>query len=429
MFRRDVSGCSPAPPIPAASFPQLLLVSILVSTLSTRIPSLDGLRGLAALTVVLGHARLIVLADPVLQFPGLHPLSEGVGTFSGLAVWLFFVLSGLVLTRLATAHPGFDYGAYVLSRVARLYLPVWAALAFTAVSILLIPRAQNLGLGEWVDAHPPVLSAAGLVADATLVAGTSGTLSPLWTLQWEVLFSLLLVLFIAVLRRIPPSLGVVLGIALATVGARIGSPILLYLPMFAIGVSLALAWPRLSVVADRVRNLGQRQRIHGRGRMRDSPGSAPPRFTPAAALVTVPGLALSVVLCSLGQLLRDSGLPPGWLTALSTASTLTGVTLIVVMVGLDPALIAVFTSRPLRWLGVISFSIYLVHEPILVGAVRLFGSAPSTVLIALVLCFPAAALFARVVERPAHRFSQSLRRVPSPTRQNIPLSRPGSGTN
>lgn len=371
----------------------VLAFPTVTTSTSTRIPSLDGLRGLAALSVVVGHARLIVLADPVLGLPGLHELAEGVGTFSGLAVWLFFVLSGLVLTRLATAHPGFDYGAYVLSRLARLYLPVWAALAFTALSILIVPRVQDLALGEWVDAHPPAITASGLVADATLVAGTSGTLSPLWTLQWEVLFSLLLVLYVAVLRRIPAAAGVGLGIVLATVGARIGSPILLYLPMFAIGVSLALAWPRLAALTAR----------------------ALPGFAPVTVPVRAAGIALSVVLCSVAQFLRLSGLPPGWLTVVGTACTLSGVTLIVLLVGLDPMLVRVFSSRPLQWLGVISFSIYLVHEPILVGAVRLFGTAPGTVLIALLLCFPAAALFARVVERPAHRFSQSLRRARSPT--------------
>ncbi|WP_291049940.1 acyltransferase [Herbiconiux sp.] len=395
-------------------------------TTITRLPSLDGLRGLAALTVVLGHARLILLADPALALPGLHQLSEGVGTVGNKAVWLFFVLSGLVLTRFATGRPGFDYGAYLLSRLARLYIPVWAALAFTALSILIVPRAANLGLGQWIDAHPPGITPAGLVADATLVAGTSGTLSPLWTLQWEVLFSLLLVLYITVLRRVPPVAGVGLGIALATLGACIGSEILLYLPMFAIGVALALGWPRLSALARRLRSKGGR-------RIRDhptptTPSGSTPIPTLAATFVMAAGIALAVALCSLGSILRGSGLDAGWLTIVDTASALAGVTLVVVLVGLAPVLIRVFTSRPLHWLGAISFSIYLVHEPILVGAVRLFGTAPSTVLIALLLCFPAAALFARFVERPAHRFSQSLRRSPAPTRQDIPLSAPQNGT-
>ncbi|WP_440711096.1 acyltransferase family protein [Herbiconiux sp. YIM B11900] len=393
---------------------------------SSRIASLDGLRGLAALTVVLGHARLILLADPVLTVAGLQQVAEGVGVIGNKAVWLFFVLSGLVLTRFATGRSGFDYGAYLLSRLARLYLPVWAALALTATSLLIAPRVANLGLGQWIDGHPPGMTPAGLVADATLVAGTSGTLSPLWTLQWEVLFSLLLVLYIAVLRRVPPAAGVALGIALATLGARLGSEILLYLPMFAIGVALALGWPQLSGLARRLQSPGGR-------RMRDHPtpptSSGSPRV-PAlvATVVTAAGIALAVASCSVGSVLRGSGLDTGWLTVVDTASALAGVTLVVVLVGLAPALIRMSTSRPVRWLGAISFSLYLVHEPILVGAVRLFGSAPGTVLIALLLCFPAAALFALFVERPAHRLSQSLRRNPASTRQNVPLSTPRNGT-
>jgi peptidoglycan/LPS O-acetylase OafA/YrhL len=64
-------------------------------------------------------------------------------------------------------------------------------------------------------------------------------------------------------------------------------------------------------------------------------------------------------------------------------------------------------------LGRRSFSLYLVHEPIVVSVALLLGGrapAPVTLAIALPFALAAAALFFRVVESPSHRFARAVSR-------------------
>lgn len=62
--------------------------------------------------------------------------------------------------------------------------------------------------------------------------------------------------------------------------------------------------------------------------------------------------------------------------------------------------------RRVQWLGKRSFSIYLVHEPIVVSAALLLGPHPLEVLaVSMPLALGFAALFWRFVERPSTAFS------------------------
>lgn len=95
---------------------------------SSRIGELDGLRGMAALTVVLFHYT--VKAPEMV--PGL--LTANVKFVPGMyGVHLFFAISGFVIfmTLERTRHP-LDF---VVSRLARLYPAYWAAVLATCVII------------------------------------------------------------------------------------------------------------------------------------------------------------------------------------------------------------------------------------------------------------------------------------------------------
>ncbi len=115
-----------------------------MTSLSARLPSLDGLRGLAAIVVVVHHA---LLTWPAL-FAQYEVPNRGSGTwwltFTPLhlawagreAVVVFFILSGLVLVlpflgpRKVGTWPG-----YLVRRVLRLYPPVAVALVLSAVLV------------------------------------------------------------------------------------------------------------------------------------------------------------------------------------------------------------------------------------------------------------------------------------------------------
>ena len=114
---------------------------------SRRLVELDGLRGLAALSVVCFHW---LLTDPAFAIdPGSGPLTSGMNWLNETPlralvagpemVLLFFVLSGMVLALPRLAGRGATYGRYLLSRALRLYPAVWAVTAIAALALLVEP--------------------------------------------------------------------------------------------------------------------------------------------------------------------------------------------------------------------------------------------------------------------------------------------------
>ncbi|TFD73266.1 hypothetical protein E3T48_14465 [Cryobacterium fucosi] len=108
----------------------------------------------------------------ILAYSPLHLAWAG-----GEAVFLFFVLSGLVLA-LPSTRGEIDWARYYPSRLIRLYLPVIGAIAFIALTIIIVSR-NGVSASQWLEVHPKQYTPAGMIADATLVDGVSGTVTPL----------------------------------------------------------------------------------------------------------------------------------------------------------------------------------------------------------------------------------------------------------
>ena len=162
-----------------------------------RISSLDGLRGLAAVIVLVHHASLIAQ-------PWIDPAGWAVLTQSPLklllagseAVMVFFVLSGLVVA-LPALHRGFSWARYYPARLIRLYVPVIAALGAAALLVRLIPRdPTTMPDGSWMqDAQATTVSAGDVLSQMTLLRPGYPIDNVLWSLRWELFFSLLLPLY------------------------------------------------------------------------------------------------------------------------------------------------------------------------------------------------------------------------------------------
>ncbi|GKQ35865.1 acyltransferase [Streptomyces sp. A012304] len=152
--------------------------------------AVDALRALAILGVVLGHWLVTALvpdgdalrtASPLQSMPWLAPVSW---TFQTLAV--FFMVGGHVATRSrASARArGVTYGAWLRSRMARLFTPVVAVLAVWTVAAL----ALLLGGASFVTVRTLVKLALSplwfLLVFAALTAATPllARLNPLWPL-------------------------------------------------------------------------------------------------------------------------------------------------------------------------------------------------------------------------------------------------------
>lgn len=174
----------------------------------SQLPSLTSFRGIAALWVVLYHYIAI-------YFSQLNPSHYTHFVEKGyLAVDLFFMLSGFVLTHVyrrafsegITKH----YGQFLLSRVARLYpLHIMVLLLFvaTALTARLLEYAAT-GTFETIPMQGP-RSLAALFANLFMLQGLeAGQLSwnyPAWSVSVEFAAYLLFPFLLATIWRAAPA--------------------------------------------------------------------------------------------------------------------------------------------------------------------------------------------------------------------------------
>jgi len=117
-----------------------------------RLKQLDGLRGLAALSVFFCHTVEMKVSIPW----SLHVSPFLMVLWNGdAAVALFFVLSGFVLTLpyVGTAHKKVDPAPFILRRITRLYPAYWFAilLALFLRATVYSPHGL-LGITTWLGA-------------------------------------------------------------------------------------------------------------------------------------------------------------------------------------------------------------------------------------------------------------------------------------
>lgn len=359
-----------------------------------RLSGLDGLRGVAALVVVVHHSLLTMSGFAAvywgLPFPTfvapfaytpLHVLWAG-----GEAVLVFFVLSGVVLTLPSSRGRAIPWRAYYPSRLVRLYLPVVAAVLCAVGFALLWPRTADAGYGPWMQSHDEPLTFSSVARNMVLVTGTSWLDSPLWSLRWEVIFSLLLPVYVFVARRwgrrwwLP--IAVLLG-GCAVTGNAIGSDALHYLPFFGFGALLAVLREDLQRVGDLL-------------------------FARKGGRV----LEVSVVVLASVLVTTSWWGPRGGRTVsgIEFAAVVLGVVLIVGLAIAGPGTRRVLSGRGLVWMGAVSFSLYLTHEPIVVSIALIAPRDSSwiTPLVTIPIALGFAWVFWRLIESPAHRLARSL---------------------
>lgn len=220
---------------------------------ATRISSLDGLRGIAALVVVCHHLSLTTkwFADRVGRntfsprghfIVGLHTLLEYTPIhlfFAGTeAVYLFFVLSGFVLVNAIQKN---SRAGFLSPRLTRLYFPILGAVVLA--SLLLISVSRNpIGFeSDWLIAHAIKFHLADFFRNIWVLDGTSWLDSSLWSMQFEIIFSLLVIALIGFSfkpNRLKAFSFLIILILVLALGDHYQLPILSYLPIFFAGCSL-----------------------------------------------------------------------------------------------------------------------------------------------------------------------------------------------
>jgi peptidoglycan/LPS O-acetylase OafA/YrhL len=354
---------------------------------ASRLQELDALRGLAALYVLMHHNMIAagLLTGRLQRWLEMSPLR---GLMWGRpAVLFFFVLSGFVLTR-ALRAPGTGlsargYAGWVLQRSVRLGLPTLAALA---ISLLLYQCAYH---GTWpgesgwlVDRlwhYPP--TPGEIARHALLLVPDHGFAldNVLWSLVHEWRLSMLFP-FVAAAAIFQGKRGaallVLIGIAVTgMVGGPFGESYDVgRTPLRDVRTTLYFTLPFLLGVALEMAEVADLRAD---------------RWQVAAGLLAVLGL---------GRIGSD--------LAILMASVL------LIWLAQQPGPLQRVLRHPvLVWLGMVSFSLYLIHEPVL-GVLHhtLHGllSPAAICTISLAAAVPAAWLFYLGVERPVHRLARRI---------------------
>jgi peptidoglycan/LPS O-acetylase OafA/YrhL len=314
------------------------------------------------------------------------------------------VLSGFVLSLPAArgrARGGRTprLAAYYPSRLVRLYLPVWGALVFAALMhVLVIGHMQVLGNGSWwLNAYTEPLSWQAVRDDAGLLSKHTGhwaLLDVLWSLRWEVLFSLALPLLLLIaVRGLRTRLAWML-VAVVCVAALLwhgSNEYLLELPPFILGMTLAFLHDDIARLTATL--------------ARRSVASAVAQLLLGGACV-----------CALTADWWLPGTPPEGnvaITGLAATLVALGACLAVVAALVVSPFSACLRSRAIAWTGKRSYSLYLIHSPIVVALAFAANGEMSLgyLLAAISLSLAAAALFHRLVETPAHRLARRLART------------------
>ena len=371
-----------------------------------RILELDALRGLAAVTVMVGHCLIL--------FPNYERPTRGISHLAGLnllkytplallsarddaAVVLFFILSGFVLALpyLGSRTPW--YPAFLVKRLLRLYPAYLVAVALAIAGAALLGPARAPDLSSWANAPWHGASGLGLIADhAALLPSFANThYDPvLWSLVHELRVSLVFPLLVVAVLVAGPARGLAAALALMVGGVvlddRAGhSPdyfqTLFYVPAFVGGIVLAR---RRAPVLRRFAALAG----------------------PARGLLLAAGVALYTYPSWVGGTwFRGASSDIAQLAAITAG----GCVLIVCALGSVRA--GAFLRRRIpQFLGRISYSLYLLHPVVLLALLHLAREGmPVAAIIALMwaICIPLAALCYRWVELPGIALGKRIARA------------------
>jgi peptidoglycan/LPS O-acetylase OafA/YrhL len=341
-----------------------------------RLQFIDSLRGLAALYVVFDHA--VFIPNPTLDLP---PWLRTVANFGGSGVILFFVVSAFSLHLTMPRHieSGSPWTSYAVSRFFRIAPLFYFMLIFTCLRDFLL----------FNSVHGPIEVLASALFVFNFVPGwQSGIVWASWTIGVESVFYALfpfIYLKCGTLRRklILLSTLILVGFLRTKLmdAAYANWTILHFLPIFIIG----------SIAYDLYRRLEKRPKRSWIGLVLSALGLI--------------GLAASM----LGKV--PTGPFDGSLVAAVFYASL--------LVGLGLWHCQLFVNPVSRFYGEISYSVYLLHPPIILAIIPLFrmvyANSISSILsylfclaLALAIVTPVSMLVYTFIERPAIRLGRKL---------------------
>ncbi|NML31364.1 acyltransferase family protein [Paraburkholderia antibiotica] len=357
-----------------------------------RFSQLNALRGIAALTVVLNHFTVI---DPLREL-WRTPLRFVLNGHN--AVILFFVISGFVLTLQLTSPEPPGYQDYLVKRVCRIYLPYLAVFGAACAIMLLVYRGPVSWAGVWTnsawDGRIPVSE----VLQHVFFVGVyraEHIVPVIWTLIYEMRIALFFPLLVMAVRR----LRVHHALALAIIASASAYLALLVEGKNPYNANLKVQWELTAHFAG-IFVVGTLLALH-RARW-----SAWLQVRGRKALV----LGVSLALYFLSQaVLRVA--PSGIADFLFDWGVATGAAGMVCVALSSAHITSILAWKPIVFVGMISYSLYLTHTVVLLAVIHAMPAANTAWLalaIAALLVIPVATLVYFAVERPSVAIGRAL---------------------
>lgn len=374
--------------------------------------ALEGLRGLAALMVVLSHC--VFTFYPYLQNCNPEFIKQHWETIAvhfprtlyngGFAVCIFFAMSGYVLSKSYFSGNGKSLEIAAVKRYIRLVIPVAASIlvcyAMMKMGLLKIETNELPGFITQAYQGEPVL--ANALVDGvwkSLIEGNQTYNYVLWTIRIEFLGSMLLFAYLALFGR--SNFGWVYTIPVVYIILRIDHANAAFYALFFAGAYLNKA-------GEKFRN----------------------PVTHTSAMVI--GLFLGGARPCTSAYNFIIGIEQN-IGAMYYAPTALGALLVVWVAVADNSVSRFFSFKPFVWLGAKSFSLYLLHTVVLssVGvfvfthlqAFNLFYRAGAATLAVLLVSIVVAIPFARFVDDNAVKLANKFGRLAFRTRPDSVIGR------
>jgi peptidoglycan/LPS O-acetylase OafA/YrhL len=337
-----------------------------------RLAGLDGIRGLAALFVVVNHIFLRAFRGyPVNR----APFWAAPFIYGRFAVVVFIVLSGFSLT-VAAARSGWrldGLSRFAHSRAWRILPPYWAALVFSILMTWLVVSQPG-----W-----PLPNGKSVIVNGLLLQDVFDAPSPnraFWSIAIEAQLYVVFPLLLLMIRRVSAiAMVTTVTLLVATVGvlgphvALMSSLLTHYTPDLAVLFAIGVLAAGILTASERRRSWPW-------------PWLAFAAAAPVLATITWKGSVWTI-----GHLFWvDLALGPAIGCLLAAVST-----------GRPKPLVSLLDTRPLRGLGSFSYSLYLTHMPIVIAvyyglvAGRVRPGVP-TFLVMLTIVMPVTIVFARL---------------------------------
>lgn len=326
----------------------------------TRYEELDSLRGIAAIIVVILHMKMTLPHAWSQSFEKIVDKTPLRLLYMGHeSVVFFFLLSGFVLAlpyMRGKAQPAKDF---IVKRITRIWLPYIFVIALAVLLSLNLPKADVSTLGPWIQSQWVSNNSPGLLIDHFFLVGTYDIYAynvSIWSLIHEMRISLFFPVLMPLILKWPWKLTVAIGMALGILGGALHlvrvkqmvpslmpalapqfQPLeksLVYILMFLIGSVLC---KHREAIFEKLQNL------------------------PKGRQVLL--LVISILFYTYSSFLP--AVASDWVATIGAIGIMM---LALVHEGFSKFLL----MKPLKWLGKVSYSLYLLHMVVILSMVQLF---------------------------------------------------------